>query len=261
MHNGPTFHPHVTLVSLDIKDKSLEELKGITHTVVAASAFVSPISLDQEGVQVGDTFHQSVYLALNPTEELMKLRSNLLNALGTPANPETPAFPHASLYYGEVSKDDKLRLVTQMTLLDTRGDGAVVVKRLNSRLDLTQVWIVDIIADDPASWVVLHKEAIVTSTGTLPHTDTFTFAQQPTTTSPPSPSISSGSSPTTPSSRQNSSDATTSGASGPDTSTRATAISISSERSPVNVPSTKATAEATIKPPATTEKANPSVGE
>ena len=170
---------------LDIKNKSLEELKGITHTVVADSAFNSPISLDQERVQVGDTFHQSVYLELNSTKELVELRSNLLNALGAPANTETPAFPHAPLHYGEGHQDDKHRLVTQMTQLDTRGDGAVVVKGLNSRLDLTQLWIVDIIADDPASWVVLHEEALVTG-----------FTQQPA-ISPPSPPVSPGSSPTT----------------------------------------------------------------
>jgi 2'-5' RNA ligase len=98
-HDSPMFHPHVTLFLLNDTDKTTKELANIAQTVIARVE--APISLEEAGVQAGETFDQSVYLALKPTSELMTLRANLLKAAGAPASTKSPAFPHASLYYGE----------------------------------------------------------------------------------------------------------------------------------------------------------------
>jgi hypothetical protein len=160
-HNSPTFPPHVTLFSLKNTDKTVEEFAKVTQAVI--DEVKAPISLEEAGVQVGETFHQSVYLALKPTDELTILRANLLEAVGAPADTESPAFPHASLYYGEGSKEDKHHVVAQMLdacAVDIRHDGLIEVTGLESRLELTEVWIVNIATAQPADWEVLHKLAL-----------------------------------------------------------------------------------------------------
>ena len=139
----------------------VEELIKLTQPVVAEVR--APISVEQAGVTVGETFHQSVYLALNLTPELRTIRANLLKAVGAPADLESPAFPHASLYYGDGSSEDKHRVVVQMMdagTLDILGNGSIEVTRLGPRFELTEVWIVDIVSQQPASWKVLHKQAL-----------------------------------------------------------------------------------------------------
>jgi len=160
-HNSPTFHPHVPLFSLNQTDKTVEELAKAMKPVVAGVK--SPISLEEAGVQVGATFHQSVYLALKPVPELTALRDSLLRAVNPPAETESGAFPHAPLYYGAGSNEDKHHVVAQMMdacTVDIRHDGLIEVTGLQSRLDLSEVWIVHIASEHPESWKVLHKEAI-----------------------------------------------------------------------------------------------------
>jgi len=139
----------------------VEELIKITQPVVAEAR--APISVEQAGVTVGETFHQSIYLTLNLTAELRTIRANLLKAVGAPADLESPGFPHASLYYGDGSSEDKHHVVVQMKdagALDILGDGSIEVTRLGPRFELTEVWIVDIVSQQPASWKVLHKQAL-----------------------------------------------------------------------------------------------------
>ena len=160
-YNSPTFYPHVTLFSLKDTDKTGEALVKLTHPVVAA--FKSPISLEQAGVQVGETYHQSVYLALSPADELTTLREDLLKALGAPAGTGSSAFPHASLYYGEGSKDAKSDVVTQMMeagTVDINKKGVIEITGLEPRFDFTEIWIVNIANEHPDSWKVLHKEPL-----------------------------------------------------------------------------------------------------
>ena len=160
-YNSPTFHPHVTLFVLRDTDKTAETLVKLTRPVVAAAK--SPISLAQAGVQVGETYHQSVYLALSPADELTTLREDLLKALGAPAGTESSAFPHASLYYGEGSKDAKSDVVTQMMeagTVDINKKGVIEITGLESRFDFTEIWIVNIANEHPDSWKVLHKEPL-----------------------------------------------------------------------------------------------------
>ena len=166
-HNSPTFPPHVELFSLNT-DKTIEEFVEITQPVVDEAR--APISLQQAGVRVGDTFHRSVYLALVPSIELTTLRSNLLNALGVPADMERPVFPHLALYYGEGSKDGKYDVVYQMMescTVDIMKNGMIEVAGLES-LGLTEMWIVDIRTEDPAGWMVLHKQALIGSELAIP---------------------------------------------------------------------------------------------
>lgn len=160
-HGSLTFPPHVTLFSLAKTDGTVDELAKVTQAVIAEVK--APISLEEAGVQVGETFHQSVYLALQPTEELTILRANLLKAIGAPANTESPAFPHASLFYGEGSNEDKHHVVAKMMdarAVDICHDGSIEVTGLESRLELTEVWIVNIATPQPADWEVLHKLAL-----------------------------------------------------------------------------------------------------
>lgn len=158
-HNSSTFHPHVTLFPLDIKKKTVEELAEATRPIAAV---MPPLSLEVDRVQVGEKFGQSVFLALKSTSQLEELRATLLKALGAPAETESTASPHASLYHGTSTKHDYHNVAAGMVadgVLDTRKDGALVVKGLGSRLDLTEIWIVNITSESPASWEVLHTEA------------------------------------------------------------------------------------------------------
>ena len=158
-HNSPTFPPHVELFSLNT-DKTIEEFVEITQPVVDEAR--APISLQQAGVKVDQT---SVYLALKPSTELETLRSNLLKALGAPADTESPAFPHLSLYYGEGPMRNKYEVVARMVdsrTVDVWNDGMLEVEGLES-LGLTEIWIMDIRTEDPASWMVYHKQDLIRS--------------------------------------------------------------------------------------------------
>ena len=143
---GPTFHPHIPLFSLNISDKTVEELANITQTVVAEVN--TPILLKEDGVWHDPVHHRSVCLHLKPTDALMALCANLRKALGAPAATVQP--PHAPLYYGE-------NLIGTNAL--TQMKNAVVGI---GGLELTEVWIINIAAKNPANWKVLYKQALGT---------------------------------------------------------------------------------------------------
>ena len=156
------FHPHVTLFSLNDTDKTRNELVNITRSVVAEVE--APISLEGAGVQIGEAFHESVYLALKSTAGLMALRTNFLKAVGAQTNTESPESPHASLYYGEGSIERNTHVVRTMMearVINIRSDGLLDVVGLELRLDLTEIWIVDIPTDQPMDWKVVYKQALV----------------------------------------------------------------------------------------------------
>ena len=148
-HYGSTFHLHVTLFSLENADKTIEDLLKATQPVIAETK--TPISLKQAGPQAGGNFNRTIYLALYPTAELKTLRANLLEAIGAPSNPYSP------IYYGGRSDGGwrpVVRLMDAHVVFDEKFLG------LGKVLDFTEVWIVDVTTEQPASWKVLHKQAL-----------------------------------------------------------------------------------------------------
>ncbi|KAK7037997.1 cyclic phosphodiesterase [Favolaschia claudopus] len=87
----PTFEPHITLASLPPTVSSLDFILSSNLHVGAA------IPLTCDGVEVGDHYFRSVYIAVGLSPVLRDLHSQVHQKLGIP--PKTPKFPHMSLCY------------------------------------------------------------------------------------------------------------------------------------------------------------------
>ena len=108
--DAPVFEPHVTVVGgIDSERTALEET---TRTLAARTA---PLELAFESVRWSTTRHQCVFLAVEPTLELLDLRRSAREAIGE----STGAYhPHLSLVYSAMDLTER-RDVAQS--IDTRA--------------------------------------------------------------------------------------------------------------------------------------------
>lgn len=104
-HNSPTFQPHVTLFTLPSEPVAKPTDKLISSTKSIVKKVVAPLTLEQDEVKVGETYHQSVFLKLKENENVNKLRKDLMKSVGVTDDTITHDYPHASLYYGNGSAD------------------------------------------------------------------------------------------------------------------------------------------------------------
>lgn len=169
-HSSPSFDPHVTLFTLPSTSLSTDQLVSLTRSVVESTK--DKVALQVGQVTVGDTFHQSIFLTFSATPELTSLRTKLLKALRAPSSltptSASPHFPHASLYYGSGTQEDKHHVVMQMMdarVLDIQFDGGgnsnVEVTGLPKGVEFEGVWVVDTgttKGPHPSEWKLLHKE-------------------------------------------------------------------------------------------------------
>jgi hypothetical protein len=177
-HNSPQFDPHVTLFTLPSTSSTTEQLIKTTKSVLTGA---SAVTLTPGTVQVGDNYHQSVFLTLQPTEALTSLRTKLAkavkapsSALASPSSTAPPHFPHASLYYGNGTRDDRHHII--MHMLDQRvldiqfdkdGNSNVEVTGLKT-VELDSLWIVDTgesKESTPSEWKLLLKESFGAGAG------------------------------------------------------------------------------------------------
>jgi 2',3'-cyclic-nucleotide 3'-phosphodiesterase len=88
----PRFHPHITLASLPLSvENSLTDIEASITTLKA------PLTVKFSSVEIGSHYFRSVYIAIEPTSEIMDLHGRIHEALQ--AVPRTPSFPHLSLCY------------------------------------------------------------------------------------------------------------------------------------------------------------------
>ncbi|KAF8308304.1 hypothetical protein DL93DRAFT_2087058 [Clavulina sp. PMI_390] len=173
-HHGPSFPAHVTLFSLPSTSKTNDALIQATKSTLATSSPGTVITLAQGQVTIGETFHQSVFLALKPTQPLTSLRTALLKATGASTKTESANFPHASLYYGDGSSEDKHHVVAHLMdaqKVDIALDGTLEVSSLPAEgVSFDAVWIMDIGGKNPSDWKVIHKEPLSGSKASDPAT-------------------------------------------------------------------------------------------
>ena len=89
----PKFHPHITLASLplSVKNNLIDIEASITTSLKA------PLTVKFSSVEIGSHYFRSVYIAIEPTSEIMNLHELIHEELQ--AVPRTPSFPHLSLCY------------------------------------------------------------------------------------------------------------------------------------------------------------------
>lgn len=91
-----------------------------------------------------------------------------MKAVGASSKTESPHFPHASLYYGDGSAEDKHHVVASLMdarAVDISNNGTVEVSHLGPEgVQFDAVWIVNIGGKNPSDWKVLHKEPLVAGT-------------------------------------------------------------------------------------------------
>ena len=90
----PAFHPHITLVSPPV---SLEDhLASIEACLAKYRTLTRPICRFKS-VDIGNHYYRSVYVAIQPTLELLEMHKHFHVILKV--KPKTPVFPHVSLCY------------------------------------------------------------------------------------------------------------------------------------------------------------------
>lgn len=105
-HDTPIFEPHVTL--LGGLQHGEVELTQLTDTL-AGALHQFDIILTQ--ADFGETFYQSIFVHAKKTKELVEARSTAEKLFGAPAE---EFMPHLSLLYGDLSKNDKERILNVM---------------------------------------------------------------------------------------------------------------------------------------------------
>lgn len=177
-HSFPHFHPHITLATL----RAAVASEPSTATAACDSTVLTlreAVPLGQRAVPVrfarvvaGDHYFRSVFVALAPSPELVRLRA----ALAAAGTPHPPAFPHLSLYYiADEEAHTRERLLQELereNVVRPAADGLeVVLVCAGAGADAagsqtadgalagftgTQIWIVD--CEGPVEgWKVLDK--------------------------------------------------------------------------------------------------------
>lgn len=104
--NGPVFDPHATIYhgpydKSDPLEKILDELSRY-----------EALELVVKELRFGERFTQSCFIEFEKSETLMKMRKTILELIATDDNPND--FPHMSLFYGPLSKEQQEMIVTRL---------------------------------------------------------------------------------------------------------------------------------------------------
>ncbi|KAF7311446.1 Cyclic phosphodiesterase [Mycena kentingensis (nom. inval.)] len=157
----PRFHPHITLSTLPTDPEPTAE-----QIEAAIPAFSRPLSVTIDHVEGnGDHYFRSVYLAIQPSADLVSLHERLHLALSI-AHPRTPKFPHMSLVYitdEDAAKGERTKYFDAIASRIRATGGAVSLncgtqeeENRVSDLTLRQVWVAR--CEGPVeTWVVEKK--------------------------------------------------------------------------------------------------------
>lgn len=164
----PAFHPHITLVSPPV---SLDDHLGSIEACVAKYRALTPPICRFKSVDIGNHYYRSVYVAIQPTLELLDIHKHFHDILKI--EPRTPAFPHVSLcYIDDADAENGERQVFYDILKDAgnlrtiKKDGDVESVGLNCGSNTQEEWIDHfkaseiwaVLCEGPVEgWKVVHK--------------------------------------------------------------------------------------------------------
>jgi 2',3'-cyclic-nucleotide 3'-phosphodiesterase len=154
----PNFYPHITLVGSIPSPIPTEVITQVLRQTE------SPLRIDFSKVEVGDHYYRSVYISMNPSEELWDLHGRM--HLNLSLGPRTPAFPHLSLayiddedasrgerrhYYEKLIRADSELVHIKNDTIEICVDGEWV-----NGFDCSEGWIAD--CDGPVEgWKIIEK--------------------------------------------------------------------------------------------------------
>ncbi|KAH7340830.1 RNA ligase/cyclic nucleotide phosphodiesterase [Rhizoctonia solani] len=153
---GPAFQPHVTLVSVPISTPLPFPPLGFDKA--------PPMTLRFLKVQTGESYFQSVLIAIDPTPELVNLHDSVRQTLNYPLPPGASYFPHLSLFYGgdqELKESLVQRLHEQGTVVSREGEYGDTVAGI-SEIHIEEIWLVRS-EGPPEVWEVVEKWRLGTS--------------------------------------------------------------------------------------------------
>ncbi|KAJ7583036.1 2',3'-cyclic-nucleotide 3'-phosphodiesterase [Mycena floridula] len=143
----PTFFPHITLGTFDLPAIPSPEL--LTFDSLQA---------DFSSIDIGDHFFRSVYIAIQPTEQLSALHAHVHSLLK--AEPRTPSFPHLSLCYitdEDAADDERERFKEALKILQREGGVTLVHgEETIAGFWCSEMWITRC-EGAVESWSILHK--------------------------------------------------------------------------------------------------------
>jgi len=118
----PHFQSHITLGSFPASTP-VEKLRS------AIPPSTTPLQIDFDTVETGDHYFRSVFVRVRPSSALDELHRQVHLALDV-KEPNTPKFPHLSLYYIEDSRASERGEVlenmnAQGTIVKTEGSGNI----------------------------------------------------------------------------------------------------------------------------------------
>jgi len=155
-YGGPTFAPHVTLLTKIPDGMTVHEVLVRVRSVVPPE---EPLRVTLSRVESGATFFQSVLAAVKQTEYLMALNADVRSAL-TPAADVT-FYPHLSLFYGDPPREKKDAIVQDLYVegvCEQKLDG-VEVNGVES-FEVTEIWVVDT-SGKIGEWHVVGRESLI----------------------------------------------------------------------------------------------------
>ena len=114
----PRFHPHITLATVS-PTTPVEEL------VAAIPSRQSSVKADFADVVVSHAYFRSVLAIVEPSPEILSLHTKINENLKV-HGPESPMFPHMSIYYiDDAEAEERARVLQELE------DNATVVKTEN----------------------------------------------------------------------------------------------------------------------------------
>jgi len=103
----PRFHPHITLATVP-STTPVEEL------VAAIPSRESQVKAVFSDIVVSDTYFRSVLAVIEPSPGIMSLRAKVGESLKT-RNPQSPMFPHMSIYYiDDAEAEERVRVLQEL---------------------------------------------------------------------------------------------------------------------------------------------------
>jgi len=101
----PKFQPHITLTTVP-------SITPLDVLLAAVPVSQSSLRADFDALHAGDHYFRSVYIAIHPSDELIRVHKEIHENLGI-KNPESPKYPHMSVYYIADSEPEERTRVHQ----------------------------------------------------------------------------------------------------------------------------------------------------
>lgn len=108
-YNSPVFEPHVTLIG---------EVSGDEHEIVEKTeefaSHTAAFTIQLENIDIQDYFFRALFIKAKASRELLNLHKNAKQIFSMQNIPEY--MPHVSLLYGNVSLEEKEKIIQSITV-------------------------------------------------------------------------------------------------------------------------------------------------